>query len=76
MQKVSYGDHVVKYRTFDDAATEVLRLNFKPVRATAGGALLNLRDDLKQDGYTLQQLPGGDYVLRIRHSSSSEVVVV
>ena len=53
-----------------------LELNFKLVRVTAGGALLNLRDNLKHDGYTLQQLPGGDYVLRIRHSSSSEVAVV
>src|SRR5947199_8124726 len=52
-----------------------LELNFKLVRVTAGGALLNLRDDLKHDGYTLQQLPGGDYVLRIRHSSSNEVAV-
>jgi len=35
-----------------------LELNFKLVRVTAGGALLNLRDELKHDGYTLQQLPG------------------
>ena len=75
VQKVSYGDHGVTYRTFDDRATEVLRLNFKPVRVTAGGASLNPRNDLQQDGYTLQQLYGRDYVLRIRHSSSNEVAV-
>src|SRR5579864_4484202 len=30
VQKVKYEGHTIAYRTFDKAATEVLRLNFKP----------------------------------------------
>jgi hypothetical protein len=75
VQKVSYGDRAVTYRAFDPAATEVLRLNFKPVRVTAGESRLAERGDLKDEGYTLQALPGGDYVLRLRHVKSKEVTL-
>ncbi len=75
VQNVAYGDRSVKYRTFDKAATEVLRLNFKPTRVTAGEATLSERKDLKEDGYTIQSLSGGDYVVRIRHLRSGEISV-
>ncbi len=75
VQKVSYGDRAVTYRTFDPAATEILRLNFKPLRVTAGESRLAERGDLKDEGYTLQALPGGDYVVRVRHVKSKEVTL-
>jgi hypothetical protein len=75
VQKVSYGDGSVQYRTFDRAATEVLRLNFKPTRVTAGGTALTERKDLKTEGFTIRALPGGDYVVRLRHLQSGEVSV-
>jgi len=76
VQKVKYGEKSIEYRTFDPAATEVARLSFKPARVTAGNAALSERSDLKEEGYTLQALPGGDYTLRIRHESSREVSIV
>ncbi len=75
VQKVSYGERSVKCRTFDSAATEVLRVNFKPARVLSGTAPLAERDDLKREGYTLQALQGSDYVVRVRHEKSNEVSV-
>ncbi len=73
VQKVSYGDRRVEYRTFGAAATEVLRLNFKPSRISAAGAALSEHNDLKSEGFTLQPLSGGDWVVRVRHVNSGEV---
>jgi len=73
VQKVSYGDRSVEYRTFGAAATEVLRLNFKPSRISAGGAALSEHNDLKSEGFTLQPLSGNDWVVRVRHVNSGEV---
>jgi hypothetical protein len=74
IQKVAYAPRRVTYKTFDDQGTQVLRLNFKPGRITAGQVLLQERSDLKQPGYMLQALDG-DYIVRLRHSGSSEIVV-
>ena len=46
---------------------EVLRLNFKPSRVTAGSEPLRERKDTAEAGYTLQPLPGGDWIVRVRH---------
>ncbi len=73
VQKVSYGDRRVDYRTFGPAATEVLRLNFKPSQITAGGAPLAERSELAAEGFTVKVLSGGDWVVRIRHINSGEV---
>jgi len=67
VQTVKYGAHSVEYRTFDGAATEVLRLSFKPSVITAGG--------VKLEDYTLRPLAGGDWVLQIRHVNSGEISV-
>jgi hypothetical protein len=75
VQKVAYEDRSIQYRTFDSAATEVLRLRFKPARITAGDIALGARSDLEGDGYTVQALPGGDFVVRIRHSHSGEIKI-
>jgi hypothetical protein len=73
VQMVKYGERSVQYRTFDTAATEVLRLSFKPLRVTAGGAALNQRGDTRETGYTIQPLPGGDWIVRVRHVNSGEI---
>lgn len=75
VQKVSYGDRSVTYRTFDREAREVLRLHFKPVQVTAGGATLHERQDLKSEGYTIQPLGGGDYAVRVHHVNSNEISI-
>jgi len=75
VQKVTYAEHSVQYKTFDAAATEVLRLHFKPARVTAGDTSLPQAESLQQDGYTVQPLAGGDFVVRVRHSKSGDVRV-
>jgi hypothetical protein len=76
VQHVQYGDRSLRYRTFDKDATEVLRLTYRPARVTAGAQNLAQRNDLAGEGYTVESLPGGDYVVRVRHVQSSEVEVM
>ena len=71
--KVAYQERKITYRTFDADASEVVRLNFKPSRVTAGDKTLSERTDLREEGFTLQALPHGDYVLRIRHREAKDV---
>jgi hypothetical protein len=73
VQKVNYGERSVTYRTFDKASSEVLRLNFKPSRVTAGGVPLVQRPDLKESGYSLEPLASGDFAVRLRHVNSGEI---
>jgi len=75
VQKVQYGNRSVEYRTFAKSGTEVFRLSFKPVHVMAGGAALTQRSDLKEEGYTVQPLQGGDYVVRVHHTRSNELTV-
>jgi hypothetical protein len=75
VQKVTYGDRSIRYRTFDNSATEVLRLAYKPSRIAIGRSSLTEREDLNEDGYTIESLKEGDYIVRVRHTSSKEVEV-
>lgn len=59
-------------RTRSDSIHACRRL---PARVTAGRSLLKMRNDLKEEGYTLQPLPGGDCLLRVRHLRSGEVSI-
>lgn len=65
----------MQYKTFDGTSTEVLRLNFKPIIVTAGAKDLAARNDLNNEGYTLQALSEGDWVLRVKHVNANEVSV-
>jgi hypothetical protein len=75
IRHVEYHDRSVYYETFDDSGIAVIRLNFRPRRITAAGQPLNERHDLDGAGYTVQALPGSDYVVRVRHSGGNEVTV-
>ncbi len=63
--EVSYGQRHIQYRVFDAGATEVLRLSFAPSHVMAGGKTLRRRNDLNEDGWTLDER---SKVLRIRHT--------
>lgn len=75
VQFVSYQKDSIEYRTFDKRATEVLRLKFKPQSVLAGTTQLAHQDVLKDDGYTIKSLPGGDYEVRIRHVASTLIKI-
>ena len=75
VQHVQYGDHSLRYRTFEKDGTEVMRLSYRPASVTAASQVLAQRNDLAGEGYTIESLQGGDYIVRIRHVGSSEVEV-
>jgi len=70
--KVSYAAREVSYTTYDSDATEVLRLNFKPARVTAGGTPLSSRQDTNGAGWIFEPNSG---VLRVRHAKAQDVSV-
>ncbi len=71
-----YSARGVEYRTFDAAALDVLRLSFRPSRVTAGGIPLRGTEATPSEaGYTLQSLPGGDWIVRVRHVDSGEMAL-
>jgi hypothetical protein len=65
----------VAYRTFDRSAVEVLRLSYRPLHVLAGGRGLPRLSALTREGYILRLLPGGDFVVRIRHDSARSIRV-
>ena len=75
VQKITYGARSVAYATFDPAATEVFHLNFKPARVASGTTAMVERNDLTEQGYTVRPLPGGDYVVRVKHATSREISI-
>lgn len=75
VQHVDYGHDRIRYRTFDDDSTEVLRLSFRPTIVTADGTALHSETSLNGVGYTLQPLSNGGFALRVHHDSSGDVVV-
>jgi hypothetical protein len=73
VQSVSYLKGEINYLTFDDNATEVLRINFKPRRVLFGGKEAPKRSDLAQTGWTFDSSTG---VVRIRHENSNLVRIL
>jgi hypothetical protein len=68
--KIAYGKGSVTYSTFDPESTDVLRLNFAPDSVTVGGKTVSRRQDLAEQGYTLDDKT---HVLSIRHTASMDV---
>jgi hypothetical protein len=75
VQSVSYGETTIEYRTFDHVGTERLRLSFKPGNIVSGTTRLAMRDALTGPGYTVSNLPGGDFDVRVRHEQSNQVAI-
>ena len=74
---VVYGDGKITYSTFDapPETVDVLRLSFLPTKIIADGVDLELRPGLDRNGYTIQTLPDGDCLVRIRHDTHKNVQV-
>jgi len=70
---VAYGTNRIAYATYEQNATEVLRLSFEPGRVTALGEKLEKRGDLNAPGWTFDSKAG---VLRIRHAQSKNIEVL
>jgi len=69
---ISYSADSVTYKTFDNAATDTLRLNFAPVSVKSGGKELTKGDKLIGSGWVFDpELK----VLRVKHDKSASVEV-
>jgi hypothetical protein len=71
---VEYAPGAVSWTTFDDDATETLRLPARPKTVTVGGSVLAERNDLNDAGYVVRPIAGGAVVL-VRHRVSGEVLL-
>lgn len=67
-RSIRYAPNVISYATFDEAATDLLRLARKPKRVTAGGAPLVARESLDAVGFVWMPMAVGG-TLRIKHAS-------
>jgi hypothetical protein len=74
---VVYEKNSIVYSTFDapEQTVDVVRLSFAPTTITADSAALSAKAILNQNGYTLQPLPDGDYLLTIRHDRAKNIVI-
>jgi hypothetical protein len=75
VQLVTYGHNRVTYRTFDADAIDTLRLTFRPKSVESGGRSLIRERTLVGQGYTLQDLGGGSFSLRVHHLHSGSVTI-
>jgi hypothetical protein len=77
VNSVVYGKDKITYSVFDAPAEtiDVLRLAFKPDSVTTDGKGLSECTDLKENGYTVKGLKGGDFMVSIRHDGSKNIVI-
>jgi len=77
VNKVIYDKGRIAYATFDAPAPtlEVLRLAFCPKTITADDTALRQVGDLNTNGYKVKDLPGGDWIVTIRHDGAKHIVV-
>lgn len=75
VRHVKYSAGRVEYETFDNSGSEVLRLSFMPVKVTEGNSTLSKTDDPTVDGYSVASIAGTDYVVKIKHVNSNQIVI-
>lgn len=77
VKRVVYGRGKITYSTFDapPESIDVLRLSFAPTSVTVAGIKLPLRSTLSNVGYTERPLPGGDFIVSIRHDGATQVEI-
>lgn len=77
VNNVIYAKNEVTYSTFDapDKTIDILRLAFRPDSVTADDKPLPFKPDLQNNGFTLQQLKDGDWIVKIRHDRAKNIVV-
>jgi hypothetical protein len=78
IRNVNYGVGDISYETFDapKGVYEVLRLAFPPEKVLADDEPLPKRDDLNSIGYTVEALPCGDFIVKIRHDGKRKIRIL
>jgi hypothetical protein len=72
---VDYAPARVAWTTFDDDASETLRLTFAPASVVSGGAPIEKRASLDAEGYTVRPLSSGGFLVQVRHTKERQVIV-
>ncbi|MBN2377418.1 MAG: hypothetical protein JXD22_13535 [Sedimentisphaerales bacterium] len=77
VNSVIYDKGRIRYTTYDAPAEtqDVLRLAFRPDTIRADSHPLEIRSDLKANGYTLKRLSNSDYIVTIRHDGYTNIEV-
>ena len=77
IRSIRYGESEIAYVTFDRQSIEVLRLRHRPAAVRAGAASLFPARDLARarEGYTIEPMAEGDFVVRIKHRRSGEITL-
>lgn len=72
IQQIAYHPQEISYRTFSSNGRQRLRLTFRPSRILANGALLEQKQELKDDpGWVLGEIP---YVIDIQPGAEDVVI--
>ncbi len=74
IKTIEYSPSEIRYRTFDDASTEVLRITSKPKNVILKGKEIDESKSPDTEGWTWKPLKKGG-ILRIRHTHGNEIVV-
>ncbi|HVU28283.1 MAG TPA: hypothetical protein VHG71_11185 [Verrucomicrobiae bacterium] len=77
VRSIRYGDDRIDYRTFDNQSREVLRLTKMPQSIRAGWKRLPRLDNFQghNQGYTVEAMAGGGFVVHIQHERSSDIQI-
>jgi len=77
VRSIAYGGHEIAYVTFDGQSREVLRLQHQPVAVRAGTVALARAKHLKagRQGYSVEPVKQGGFVVRIEHHRSATVTI-
>ena len=78
VQDVRYQKGDISYTTFDapTGMEDVMRLAFRPTRVLAEGRQLKELSPARGNGYSLEPLPNGDWIVTVRHSGCRHVRVL
>jgi len=74
-RQIEYQPRRIRFETFDDSGSEVLRLASKPTAVRCGGKALSQREEAGAEGWTWQPLSSGG-VCRLTRKGSDRVEIV
>ena len=75
IRQISYESSKISYTTFDNTASEVLRLTSKPGEIKVNNKKLGESGASRPNGWNWQALKTGG-ILRINHSGGAQVVIL
>jgi hypothetical protein len=74
VRKIEYKTGYIRFKTFDDSGTAVLRISFQPKVVWAGSKKLARQTDPGKEGWTWTPLEKG-CIIKIMYSGSEDVII-